>query len=232
MQDETRAYEELRVGFTAAVSHELRTPLARLMSLLDSAALPGADHRELIARARGEVEQMSELIDEMLFLGELEDEGVASRGRTRLAAVVAEVLSKLRDRAEVEGVELRADVEPGLELPVRRRLAYALVQNLAENAVRHGGAGTIFTLTAYRDDQSHVVVGADTGRGVARSDLPRLFERFYRGDRARASRGSGLGLAIVKHIAAAAGGTVEAMPNGDRGLIVRCTFPAGAVTVL
>src|SRR6187200_2774593 len=66
------AYEELRSGFTAAVSHELRTPLARLLSLLELALLPGEDVRELVEQARGEVEQIRELIDEVLFLSELE----------------------------------------------------------------------------------------------------------------------------------------------------------------
>src|SRR4051812_2847009 len=110
MEDQTRAYEELRVGFTAAVSHELRTPLARLLALLETAALPGADRDALLAQARGEVEQMSELVDEILFLSELEEERLEFRGRTSLAGVVAEVLSELRDRAEIEDVELRADV--------------------------------------------------------------------------------------------------------------------------
>jgi two-component system, OmpR family, phosphate regulon sensor histidine kinase PhoR len=226
MAEDTRAYEELRVGFTAAVSHELRTPLARLLSLLDSASLPGADRDNLLAQAREEVQEMSELVDEILFLSELEDEQLESRGRTRLAPVVAEILSKLRDSAELADVELRSDVAPDFELPLRRRLAEALVDNLAENAVRHAGPGAVFTLAARRLDDHLEVLGIDTGRGVARTDLPRLFERFYRADRARASRGSGLGLAIVKHIVVAAGGTVEALFNDGRGLVVRCTFPS------
>jgi signal transduction histidine kinase len=228
MEGQTRAYEELRVGFTAAVSHELRTPLARLLALLESASLPDADRDALLAQARDEVQEMSHLIDEILFLSELEDEHLELRGRTRLAGVVAEALSKLRDRAEIADVELRADIEPGFEVPIRRRLALALVENLADNAVRHAGPGAVFTLSASLDGGTTVVVGADTGRGVGRAELARLFERFYRGDQARASRGSGLGLAIVKHIVGAAGGGVEALPNGDRGLVVRCTFPRAA----
>jgi signal transduction histidine kinase len=228
MQEETRAYEELRVGFTAAVSHELRTPLARLLSLLDSASLPGADRDALLAQAREEVEEMSELVDEILFLSELEDAPLEARGRTRLAPLVAEVLSELRDRAEVADVELRADVAPDVELPLRRRLARALVENLAENAVRHAGAGAIFTLRARREGDELVVDGTDTGRCVARAEVPRLFERFYRGDRARASRGTGLGLAIVKHVVVAAGGTVEATGSAGHGLTIRCSFPTRA----
>jgi signal transduction histidine kinase len=223
MAEDTRAYEELRVGFTAAVSHELRTPLARLLALLESAALPGVDRDGLLAQAREEVEEMSELVDEILFLSELEDQRLESRGRTALAPVAAEVFSELRDRAEIADVELRADVPPGFELPLRRRLTHAVVENLAENAVRHAGPGAVFTLRASHAGGELVVVGSDTGRGVPRAELPRLFERFYRGDRARASRGTGLGLAIVKHVVTAAGGTVTA--DGAPGLSIRCAFP-------
>jgi signal transduction histidine kinase len=222
-------YEELRVGFTAAVSHELRTPLARLLALLDSTSLPGADVSLLIEQARSEVEQAVQLVDEVLFLSELESETLVLRGRTRLAGVVAEVLSELRNRAEVHDVELRADVDPQFELPVRRRLARAVVENLAENAVRHAGARSVFTLTARQEGDRLVVIGADTGVGVSRADLPRLFERFYRADGARASLGTGLGLAIVKHIVVASGGTIVAENQAGGGLQIRCSFPT-AVT--
>jgi signal transduction histidine kinase len=224
--EDAARYEELRVGFTAAVSHELRTPLARLLALLESALLPGADLRALIEEARSEVEQAAELVDEVLFLSELEDGELVFRGGTPLAGVAAEVFSGLRDRAEISDVELRADVEPRFELPVRRRLARAIVENLAENAIRYAGPGAVFTLTAHSEGDQRIVTGSDTGMGVSGYDLPRLFERFYRGDHARASRGSGLGLAIVKHIVAGSGGTIEAENRPGGGLLIRCSFPS------
>src|SRR5207253_6935647 len=99
--EETRTYEELRVAFTAAVSHELRTPLARLLALLESATLPGAATAELLGQARGEVEQMTELVDDILFLSELESgRAVVGLGSTRVAPIVEEVLAALRPRAE------------------------------------------------------------------------------------------------------------------------------------
>src|SRR3954466_6964450 len=91
---ELSAYEELRAGFTAAVSHELRTPLARLLVLLESTALPGADVDELMEQARQEVEQARELIDDVLFLGELETgREVVSLGRTQAKPIVEEVVA-------------------------------------------------------------------------------------------------------------------------------------------
>src|SRR5207344_3404842 len=89
---ELSAYQELRAGFTAAVSHELRTPLARLMVLLDSLALPGADADTLAARARTEVEQIGELIDDVLFLSELESgRAVVSLGSTLALPVLEQI---------------------------------------------------------------------------------------------------------------------------------------------
>jgi signal transduction histidine kinase len=220
------SYEELRVGFTAAVSHELRTPLARLLALLDNASLPGADTDAVLDQARREVRGLSELVDDILFLAELErDVDVARSGATRVALVAAEVFSTYRERADLAGVELRADVDRDFELPLRRRLVRVVVANLAENAIRYAGSGAIFVLTARGNDEFLELVGADNGVGVGRGDLPRLFERFFRGDRARGSTGTGLGLAIVKHVVAAAGGTVEATAGRRGGLVVRCRFP-------
>ena len=86
-----------------------------------------------------------------------------------------------------------------------------VAHNLAENAIRYAGPGATFTLSARRDlDGSVELIGRDDGVGVEESALPRLFERFYRADQARASRGTGLGLAIVKHVVTQAGGAVEA----------------------
>jgi signal transduction histidine kinase len=102
-----------------------------------------------------------------------------------------------------------------------------VARNLAENAIRYAGPGTTFVLGVEQSaDGSIAVVGRDDGMGVEEAELPRLFERFYRADRARASRGTGLGLAIVKHIVTQADGTVEARGSRGRGLEVRCTFPA------
>jgi signal transduction histidine kinase len=101
-----------------------------------------------------------------------------------------------------------------------------IAENLAENAIRYAGPGATFTLAVERRDDEVVVRGTDDGIGVDESQLPRLFERFFRADRARASRGTGLGLAIVKHVVTQAGGTVEAAGGLGAGLEIRCVFPA------
>jgi signal transduction histidine kinase len=221
--EEVRAYEELRVGFTAAVSHELRTPLARLMALLDSADLPGADRDALLAEAREQVEEMRELIDDVLFLSELESGRlVVALGGTAALPVLEEARDRLADSAERADVEILIDAPADVVIPLRRRMLQVVVENLALNSIRYAGPGTTLRLVA----RPGLLEVADDGRGVEAEELPRLFERFYRGDRARASRGTGLGLAIVKHVVASAGGQVEASGGPGRGLRVVCSFPA------
>ncbi len=221
--EDARAYQELRVGFTAAVSHELRTPLARLLALLETAMLPGADRDDLLAQARDQVEQMTELVNDVLFLSELESgREVVALGGTDVLPVLEEVRSRLADSAERADIEVRIDADPSLELPLRRRMLQTVVENLAQNSIRYAGPGSTLTLRT----RPGLLEVADDGRGVEEDDLPRLFERFYRSDRARASRGTGLGLAIVKHVVVSAGGEVEASGGPGRGLQIACRFPA------
>jgi signal transduction histidine kinase len=220
------AYEELRTGFTAAVSHELRTPLARLLSLLETAALPGEDVHALVEQARCEVEQVRELIDEVLFLSELESGSrVVSLGAVPVRQELDTVVADLAERASRAGVSLAVEGDPEIELPLRPRMMRVIAQNLAENAIRYAGPGASCTLAVERTPEGVVLRGTDDGVGVAEDELARLFERFYRADRARASRGTGLGLAIVKHIVGQAGGWVEARGGRGAGLEVRCVFP-------
>jgi len=221
------AYEELRAGFTAAVSHELRTPLARLLTLLETTALPGENVPALVGQARGEIDQITELIDEVLFLSELESGvRVVALGATPVRPVLEEAIDELAERAARADVELRLECDDGVELAIRPRMLRVIARNLAENAIRYAGPGATFTLAVTHEGETVVLSGHDDGIGIDDAELPRLFERFYRADRARASRGTGLGLAIVKHIVTQAGGRVEARGARGRGLEVRCELPA------
>ncbi len=221
------AYEELRTGFTAAVSHELRTPLARLLALLETAVLPGEDVEALVGQARAEVESARELIDEVLFLSELESGGrVVSLGPVPVRAELELAATEAHQRASRAGVAVTVEGDEDIQLEMRPRMIRVIAQNLIENALRYAGPGARFTLAVERAGDSIVLRGTDDGIGVDEDALTRLFERFYRADRARASRGTGLGLAIVKHIVVQAGGTVEALGGKGRGLEIRCVIPA------
>jgi two-component system, OmpR family, phosphate regulon sensor histidine kinase PhoR len=220
------AYEELRAGFTAAVSHELRTPLARLLALLETAGLPSSDTESLVAQAQDEVGLIRELIDDVLFLSELESgRELVALGSIRGLPILREVAVGLAEQAERAGVAVVVTGDEDVEIPLRPRMLRVVASNLAENAIRYAGPGATLTLALESSDGTVVLAAADDGAGVEEDDLPRLFERFYRADRARASRGTGLGLAIVKHIVTSAGGTVEASGGRGSGLTIRCVFP-------
>jgi two-component system, OmpR family, phosphate regulon sensor histidine kinase PhoR len=221
-----RSFDALRTGFTAAVSHELRTPLARILVLLESADLPGADVQDLIDQARAEVENAGALIDEILFLSELESgKEIVSLGHTNALPILREVAAGLDDAAARAGVTLHVEGDESVDVPLRPRMLRMLAENLAENGIRYAGHGATLTLSIRRAGDFAVLTASDDGVGVDGETLSRLFERFFRGDAARTTRGTGLGLSIVKHMVAAAGGDVEADGALGRGLRIRCTFP-------
>lgn len=221
-------FRRLRVGFTAAVSHELRTPLARLLALVENADLPDADPHALLEAARSEILQMIELINDVLFLSEVETgREVVSLQGTSVGPILEDVASEAQPRAARAGISLVVVAAPDVEVPIRPRLLRTVVENLVENVLRHAHGATRCTLAARREGARVLLSVSDNGIGVAAEDLPRVFERFYRGDPSRASTGSGLGLSIVKHVMTAAGAEVEARAGpGGVGLDVRCTFPA------
>jgi two-component system, OmpR family, phosphate regulon sensor histidine kinase PhoR len=220
-------YEALRTAFTASVSHELRTPLARLQALLETAELPGADLKGLLRQAQGEVVEMTELVDDVLFLSELEQgREVVSLGDTEAAPVLRDLVAELSERAELGGVRLELRIEDEtIHVPLRRRMLRLVLENLLENSLRYAGEGATCTVTLARENGSVLLGVSDDGTGVPDEDVARLFERFFRSDRARTTRGTGLGLAIVKHVIESAGGNVEARGGQGRGLDVRCALP-------
>jgi len=227
-QDATygRSFDELRTGFTAAVSHELRTPLARILALLDTIELPDADVPELVEQARGEIEGATALIDEILFLSELESgKEVVSLGHTTALPMLEDVASDHAGAAARAGIEIVVGGDPLVDVPLRPRMLRIVAENLTENAIRYAGHGSTVRISAAHVEGTSVLTVADDGAGVPAETLSRLFERFYRGDAARTTRGTGLGLAIVKHIVVAAGGDISAEGGLGRGLSIRATFP-------
>ena len=189
------AYEELRAGFTAAVSHELRTPLARLLSLLETAMLPGEDVADLVDRARAEVEQIRELIDEVLFLSELESgTRVVSLGSVAVRPELDAVAAELEERAGRAGVALVVEGDPTIELAIRPRMIRVVAQNLAENAIRYAGPAPRSRSRSSGSGDAIVLRGTDDGVGVEeaaadtalRALLPRRPGARLAGNRARA----------------------------------------------
>jgi len=226
-----RRMSALKSDFVANVSHELKTPLALIRmfgEMLQSGRVTGeAKRQEYLDIIVGESERLSSLIENVLDFARVErgrqayDFALSSVGDAVLKAV-----SVYRHRAEREGVDLSADVDPGLPpVHIDERAVQLAVINLIDNALKYA-PGSPILVQAHRENGSAIVVRViDHGPGVAAEDRERIFERFVRGSARTASaapgvRGSGIGLALVKHIAESHGGQawVEGtLPKGPKG---------------
>lgn len=224
---ELKRLERIRRDFIANVSHELRTPIATLRSLAETLLMGAADEPEVRDRflqsIADEAERMGRLLNNLLELARIE----AGKREWRwqavpIAAVVQQVANRLRPQAEGKGLRMRLEVPDGLTV---RSDADALAQilfNLLDNAIKYTPQGEV-AVTAGRvetaDDDWVVISISDTGVGIPPEHLPRIFERFYRIDKARSRQegGFGLGLSIVKHLTEAHGGKVTVQSEVGKG---------------
>jgi two-component system phosphate regulon sensor histidine kinase PhoR len=240
LQDLTQIHhlQTIRHDFISNLSHELRTPLASLRALVDTlndGAIddPAAAHR-FLQRMDVEVDALTQMAQELLDLVQIESGHAALRLEELPAAMVVMAgAERLRPQAERAGVTLT--IEFAEELPVvvvdPGRIQQATT-NLVHNAIKFTPAGGQISVTARRDDAAGEVVVQvrDSGVGIAPDDLPRIFERFYKADRARSGGGTGLGLAIAKHIVQAHGGRIWAESVPGKGSTFFFTLPTTTTT--
>ena len=221
---EQRRLEQLRSEFVANVSHELRTPLTTIRgfveTLRDGAVKDPATADEFLGIIESETKRLEKLVEDLLNLSRLEDRRTAiARRRVSLGEVLARVLPVFEARAREQGVGLSVDLPP--DLPAVHgdpELIGQVFSNLIDNALRFTPQGRISVKAATSPGWIRVDV-EDTGVGIPEDSLPRIFERFYRVERARSrgSGGTGLGLAIVKHIVEAHGGRVDVESELGKG---------------
>jgi signal transduction histidine kinase len=214
------------------VAHDLRTPVTRLRATAETAvrsARTVEECREALADCVEESERVVAMLDAMMDLAEAEAGTMALRVEPiDLAAIARDAADLYADVAEDKGVQLTATIPERLEMAGdRNRLAQAIA-NLLDNAVKYTPAGGRVTLTAAGGQETVTVTVADTGIGIAPDDLPRIWERLYRGDRSRSERGLGLGLSLVKAIVEAHGGTAsaESIPGEGSQFTVRLPLRA------
>lgn len=229
---ETERVEKTRRDFIANVSHELRTPLTSIQgyteTLLDSTADNG-HVREFLEIVRKNAARMSRLTEDLLTLARVESgEQRFEVEPTTPAELLNDAVESFRDIVRSQGMELT--VEEVVETPVDadREAIHQVFSNLIENAMKYAGAGKRIVLGARQADHGVEFYVRDFGPGIASEHLPRLFERFYRVDKARSreSGGTGLGLAIAKHIMLAHSGTIHAESELNHGSIFLFTLPA------
>ncbi len=219
---ETRRAEATRRDFVANASHELRTPVAAIAAAAET-LLAGA--LEDPAAARGFVEivahhadRLRRLTDHLLDLSRIESrQWKFELGPVDVGAAARQVQELLAPAARDKGLELRVEVPAGAAVLADASALEHVLVNLVENAVKYTDRGSV-TIRAARDDHAWVISVADTGPGIERHHLPRIFERFYRIDpgRSRDLGGTGLGLAITKHLVIGMGGEI-AVESGEGG---------------
>ena len=227
---ESRRLETVRRDFVSNASHELKTPAASLRAGAETIRRAARDDPEAVVRFADQMERdalrLSRIVSDLLDLSRLEagsDEG----GDVRLDDVVREEMDRLHDLAAGHDVRLVLDAEQVTVRGSARDLTL-LVRNLAENGLHYSQPGGEVAVSVRREDGDAVLRVADSGIGIPRRDLPRIFERFYRVDqaRSRATGGTGLGLAIVKHVAENHGGTVRVESELGEGSTFEVRLPA------
>ncbi|MGQ9572770.1 MAG: ATP-binding protein [Dehalococcoidia bacterium] len=228
---DVRRMEQVRRDFIANVSHELRTPLASIKSVIETlqegALEEEAAALDFLSRADAEVDRLVQLVEELLELSRIESGEIPlARKPVEMAAVVANAVERFQPQAEKQGLSLALDVASSLPPVVgdAERLERVVV-NLLHNAIKFTPAGGSVRVWAGFGDDAVTVKVIDTGVGIAPEELPRIFERFYKGDRARGSGGTGLGLAVVKHIVEAHGGTISVESEPGRGSTFSFSIP-------
>lgn len=231
---ELRRLESVRREFVANVSHELRTPLASIRALVETLEAGAIDDPEVskpfLGRVVGEVDRLTALVDELLDLARLE----SGRLTLNLQAVrpnelIAGGVDRLRPQIERGRLSLDVQIDPDLPLVSadRPRIEQVLL-NLIHNAIKFTPPGGTIRVDAVREAESIAISVRDTGSGIPAGELTRVFERFYKSDKARRSDGTGLGLAITKHIVLAHGGTIHASSEPGLGATFTFTLPVAA----
>jgi two-component system phosphate regulon sensor histidine kinase PhoR len=225
--------DQVRSDFVANVSHELRTPLSILRGYIETLVDNSETSREELSRILQVMERHSKrlglLVDDLLSLAQLESSNTnLEMGQVQLPELFNNVTRDWKEKLAEKNLKVIVDLPPDAP-PIRAdgtRLQEVLY-NLLENAVKYSRENGEIRLQAARRGSEIVLSVGDDGIGISKDDLPRIFERFYRADKARSRElgGTGLGLAIVKHIAQLHGGRVEAESEPGRGTTIRAVLP-------
>ena len=230
---ETRRLDQVRRDFVANASHELKTPAASIQAAAETIRTAASEDPSVVPRFAAQLEReaarLSRIVSDLLDLSRLES-GSALDESVALDAIVRDEGERFEEPAAEAGVGLsvRADGIPRVR-GSSRDLAL-LVRNLVDNAIRYTRPGGHVDVDLKTDDGEVVLAIVDTGLGIPSRDLPRIFERFYRVDRARSREtgGTGLGLSIVKHVAENHGGRVEVTSELGQGTRFEVRLPASA----
>lgn len=215
--------------FTADAAHELRTPLAVLITEAQTALArerTAAEYRETVEECLAAAQQMRQLTESLLQLARVDATPAPALEECDLASLAQDAVARLRPLAKTNQLDLQCDLSP-CSLRADPNQLGAVVTNLVANAIHYNKAGGQVRVTTWTEGHQAMLIVADTGQGISAEDLPHIFERFYRADKARSRVNGhfGLGLAICKAIVDAHGGSIQASSNPGQGSQFRATFP-------
>ncbi len=228
-----RQLETLRRDFVANVSHELKTPLTAmagfLETILEDDAMDPATRRRFLEKTQSQTSRLTSLVKDLLALSRVESQATTlERARVNLAEPAQASVQSLQDSAIAGGLELETEwATPPLFVKGDAEALQQAADNLISNAIRYTPSGGRVSVRVYRWGEEALLEVQDTGIGFAADHAERVFERFYRVDKARsrAVGGTGLGLSIVKHIALAHGGRVSVQSRPGEGSTFTLCLP-------
>nr|WP_276561910.1 ATP-binding protein [Brevibacillus halotolerans] len=229
-----RKLDKLRQDFVANISHELRTPLSMLQgyseAIVDGIASTPEEHKELAKIIYDESVRMTKLVNELLSLARMEAGHVELHEEvTELLPYFERVLRKFANRAAERNIEIQLDRQTDYDaISFDPDKMEQVLTNLIDNAIRHIPDGGLITVRIKNEDAGKITIEViDTGSGIPQEDLPFVFERFYKADKARTRgrAGTGLGLAIAKNIVAAHNGKISVQSKMKEGTTFTITIP-------
>jgi heavy metal sensor kinase len=216
------------------VSHDLRTPLTRLRGTAELALASPPDldrYREALADCVEESDRVLVMLNTLMDISEAESGTMQLQRETvTLDEIVTRAVDLYRDVAEAKGVALAADAATDVAVVADRTRLEQVAANLIDNAVKYTPPGGQVDVEVGREGTNAVLRVRDTGAGIRADELPRIFERLFRGDQSRAERGLGLGLSLVRAIVQAHGGTVSVESEPGHGSVFTVSLPLGVET--
>ncbi len=215
------------------VAHDLRTPLMRVRSIAETALEPGSSpdaQREALADILEENDRVAAMLSTLMDISEAETGTMKlARERVEVAELFGETLDLYADLAEDKHQTLTSSAPPGLVVDADHNRLRQVIANLVDNAVKYTPPGGTISLEAGQHDGSVTIEVRDSGVGIPADDLPRVWDRLYRGDASRSERGLGLGLSLVRAIVEAHGGTVAVSSEPGKGATFTLVLPAGPI---
>ncbi len=229
-----RRLERVRRDFVANVSHELKTPITTIKgfveTLLSGAVNSQEETKRFLEITAKNTDRLDTIIEDLLALSRLEQDTDKDDGlfeARKISEVLRPAVDACRPRAKSRSIDIEVQCDDNLACEINPRLLEQAVVNLIDNAIKYSEPGGVVAVTARKSDTNVVISVEDHGCGIEKRHLPRLFERFYRTDRARSREmgGTGLGLAIVKHIAIIHGGRVGVESVVGKGSVFTIYLP-------